>query len=64
MKERTRRKEERIEGCVERLKMFHSIVGGLLVARKSISVAARFRKRPLFCPIRDFGLNYAPLQFH
>lgn len=28
MKERTRRKEEGAEGCVERLKMFHSIVGG------------------------------------
>lgn len=28
MKERTSRKEEGAEGCVERLKMFHSIVGG------------------------------------
>lgn len=26
--------------------------------------AARFGKRALFCPIPDFGLNYAPLQFH
>lgn len=60
MKERTSRKEEGAEGCVERLKMFHSIVGGA----KIDFVAARFRKRPLFCPIRDFGLNYAPLQFH